>query len=98
MEIRQLGVIEAEQAQNRAMDVADGMRYLDRFLTGLVGCANYVAGLDAAAGEPHGHRGSVVIAAPGLAAAADSVIGRAAEFAGPDHQRAVQQARALQIL
>ena len=75
VEVGQLGVIEAEHAQNRAMNVPDGMRYLHGFLAGLVGCSHDVASLDAAAGEPHRHRCGIVVAAPRLAASANSVIG-----------------------
>ena len=38
-----------------------------------------------------------MIAAPGLSTAANSVIRTASEFAGPNHQRLIQQACSLQI-
>src|SRR5207248_11089611 len=69
MEISQLGVVEPKQAEHRAVDIADRMRYLDGFFAGLVCRANHVAGFHATAGKPHRHRRRVVIPPPYLAPA-----------------------------
>ena len=58
-----------------------------------VGRADDLAALDAAAGHPHGEAQVVVVAAP-----ARFGLGRAAELAAPEDQRAVEQAPALQVL
>ena len=50
----------------------------------------------AAAGEPDGHGFRIVIAAIG-GAAAHAVVGRAAKFAAPDDERALEQAALLEI-
>src|SRR5262245_64813097 len=55
------------------------------------------AGLDAAAGQPDAERVLVVVAADPLRAVAFLVHRRAAEFAAPDDQRAVEQTAPFQV-
>ena len=67
----------------------------DRRRAELVGHADAVAALDAAAGHPHGKAVGVVVAAGALCVFGGRL---AAEFASPDDQRFVEQAAPLQIL
>jgi len=69
---------------------------VDGALADFVGCPHRVAGFHAAAGQPHGHALGVVVAA-NFFAAAHAVVGRAAELAGPKHQRLVQHAALAQV-
>ena len=64
---------------------------LDGLVADLVGRADAVAGLHAAAGHHAHHRVGVVVAAGRLTPAADAVVGAPAELPAPDHQRVVQQ-------
>jgi hypothetical protein len=69
-------VVEAEEAQERAMDVADVVDFVHGSHAGLVGGTDGVAGFHAAAGKPHRHGGRVVVAAVS-GAAAHAVVGGA---------------------
>ena len=62
----------------------------------LVGVAEVQAGLDAAAGQPHGEGVDVMVAADPCSR--DLAHRRAAELAAPDDQRVVEQAALLQVL
>ena len=64
----------------------------------IVGLAVGHAGLDAAAGHPHGEAARVMVAAIVLAGELPLAIDGAAELAAPDHQRVVEQAALLEIL
>ena len=87
-------VVEAQQVQDRGVQVVDVDAVLGDVEAELVAFAERDARLDAAAGEPHGEGVGVMVAAV-VAAALDHR--RAAELAAPDHERVVQQAALLQI-
>ena len=79
------------------MQVFDGVRDFDGLLADLVGGTDAMPRFHAAAGHPDGHSFGVVVAADRLRAAADTVVGRAAELAGPDDQRFVEQSALPQV-
>ena len=91
-------VVEAEQVQDRGVQVVHARGVLDGFEAELVGGAIDGAAADSAAGHPHGEAVRVVIAAElGLAVAAELDGRRAAEFAAPDHERVVEHSALLQV-
>ena len=96
MEVGELGVVETEQAKQGDVHVADVVDALDRTAAELVGRADGVSGLDAAAGQPDRHRLRVVVAAE-RRAHPDPVVGRAAELAAPDDQGRLEQSGTLQV-
>ena len=65
--VGELLVVEAQQVQDRGVQVVDVDRVLDGLEAELVGRAVDVAALDAAAGQPHGEAVVVVVAAVDLA-------------------------------
>lgn len=65
VEVGELRVVEAEEAEQGDVEIADVVDVLDGLGAGLVGGADGVAGVDAAASEPDGHGLRVVIAAKG---------------------------------
>src|SRR5579872_1517002 len=85
MEVRELGIVESHQGQDGHVDIAHWMHHLHGLLPDLVRGSYNVARANAPAGEPDGHRGRIVISAPGSVSAADAVIRRAAKLAAPDH-------------
>src|SRR5207248_181274 len=91
--VRQLVLVQAELVKDRRVQVAEVVRLLDGAEADGVGGADGLAPLDAAAGHPHGEADVVVVAAP-----AGLGLGRAAEFAAPEHQRAVEHPPPLQVL
>src|SRR5687767_4207926 len=68
VEISELVVGEAQEVQQRNVEVADVMDIFDSARAQLVGRADRAARLNAAAGEPDAHRFGVVIAAGNLSA------------------------------
>src|SRR5262249_11154702 len=88
----QLFVIEADQVQERGVEVVDRDAIFDGAETELVGGANGLAASDAAAGKPHGVAVRIVVAA--LAALRHR---RPAELAGPNDEGAVQQAPLFEV-
>ena len=82
-------VVQAEQFKDRAMHVADVMHFVHGQHAHLVGRTDGVTGFNAATGEPHGHGVGVVVAAISHATA-HTVVGGAAEFSTPDHERAFE--------
>lgn len=91
-------VIQAQEMQQRAMDVADVVDVFDGFAADLIGVADGVTALGAAAGEPHGHGFGVVVTTVALAAAALTVVGGAAEFAAENNKGVVQHAPFFQVV
>lgn len=85
--ISQLFVVDAHEVQHRSPHIIDGAGVFDSVVAEVVGGAVDVAGLDAATGHPDGEAVGVVIAT--ITALRE---GRSAEFAGPDDERAVEQA------
>ena len=83
-------VVDAEQVQHRGVQVVNLDLVLDGFVAVIVGGAVDRAAFDAAAGQPDGEAKRVVIAAVGPLGE-----GRAAELAGPDDQRRLQQPAAF---
>ncbi len=90
--VRQPLVIEAEEVQQRGVQVVDVDLVGDGSTAVVVGGAEAQAALDAAAGQPHRVTGAVVAAAVGAVLARST-----AEFAAPQHQRVIQQAAQLQV-
>ena len=84
--------VEPEQVQDRGVDVGDVVPVLDGVEAELVGRAVDDAPLDAAAGHPDREAVVVVVAAVGALRA-----GSAAELGGPDDDRVVEQAAALEV-
>src|SRR5581483_8317564 len=89
---RQLFLIETEQVQNGRVYVAEVDRLLDGAQADVVGGADDLAALDAAAGQPHREAEIVVVAA-----AAPLRFRRPTEFTAPQHQCRVEQAALLQV-
>ena len=92
--VGELFVVEAQQVQDRGVQVVDVDLVFDGGEAEFVGGAVDVAALDAAAGQPHGEAVVVVVAAVEARQLGDR---RAAELAAPDHQRAVEQAALLEV-
>jgi hypothetical protein len=91
-------VIEAEQVQDRGVEVVDVDRVFDDVVAEIVGLAVDRASLGSASGHPHGEAAWMMIAAVVLFGESPLRIDRAAEFAAPDHQGFVEQAALLEIL
>src|SRR2546430_999524 len=74
-------------------------RVLDSPQPNLIGRADHLAALHSAASHPDGEAIRIVIPAMAVAAAVGAAIGsrRAAEFAAPDYQRALQQSARFQV-
>src|SRR2546421_508031 len=86
--IRQFLVVEAEQVQDRRLQVVDVDRLVDGVETQLVRSSVGKASLCAAAGEEDGEGVRVMIAAQVLAGRGAALAERrASELAGPDDQR-----------
>ena len=87
-------VIEAQQVQDRGVEVVDRADVLDRLVAELVGRAVAEAALHARAGQPDGEALRVVVAAAG------ALLERrhAAELGDPDDQRVVEQAALFQVV
>ncbi len=92
--IRQTLVVQAEEVENRGLEVVDVDAVLDGGEAELVGLAEGEAGFHAAAGEPHGISIDVVVATDHLADLAHRC---AAELAAPDHEGGVEEAARLQV-
>src|SRR5205807_6159706 len=80
-------VIDAEQVQNRRVQVVNMHAVLDRREAELIRGAHVSSSLRAAAGQPHGVGIDVMIAADRLTNLAHR---RTAEFTAPDDQRVVE--------
>ena len=93
MRIGQPVLVQPELVQDRRVQVAEVIRLLDRPQADRVGCADDLASLDAAAGHPH-READVVVVAP----LAGLCLRRAAEFAAPEDERALEQPSTLQVL
>ena len=93
MPIRQSIVVQAKLVQDRGVQIGHADAALDRLVTDVVGRAVHVPGLESAAGQEQAEGVAVVVAA-----AAVLRDGQPAELAGPQHDRAVEQSAALQVL
>ena len=91
-------VVEAQQVQNRRVQVVDAGRLVDGLEAEVIGGAVNRAAAHAAAGHPHAEAVRVVVAAElRFAVAAEFDRRRATELAAPDDQRVVEHAALLQI-
>src|SRR5262245_33935413 len=97
VEVGELSVIEPKQMQQRHMQIADRMHTLHSVLADLVGGADRLSRLDAAARQEDRHAAGVVVAADGDATATVAVVRRAAELTAPDHQRLLEHAASLEV-
>src|SRR5687768_13782387 len=87
--------VDAEEMQDRGLEVVNAGLVLSDEVTQVVGRAVGRARLDAAAGQPDGEAVRVVIAAEEFGAAALLVECRAAELAPPHDERVAQHAALL---
>ena len=87
LECRLIGVIEAEQVQDCGVQVVDVDFVVDGGEAKLVGGADHLPALDAAAGEPHRKAVMIVVAAAQGRQLSDR---RAAELTTPHHERLVK--------
>src|SRR6476620_10441653 len=97
--IGQFRVIEAEQMQERGVEIVDVDFVFDHMETELVGFSERESGFETAAGHPHRESLRVMVTAEfaaGVGIALDHR--RAAKFAAPKYDRVFQQAALLQIL
>ncbi len=93
-------VVEAQQVQHRGVQVVDVDAAADHLVAEFVGLAVTEAAFHAAAGQKRRKAFGLVFAAVRLDRRGAREIlapGRAAEFAGPDDQRVVQQAAGLEV-
>jgi len=97
VKVSKFRIVKAEQVQQGDVQVAQGVNGLDGRAADFIGSAYDVAGFDSAARHPHGHGVRIMVTAPCLAAPSNPVIGAAPELAGPDYQRLLEQASALQV-
>ena len=95
--IGQFGVVKAEQGEDGGVQVVDVHRVLHRLGAEFIGGAVNGAAFDAAARQPECRIPGSCGRGPGLSLPLRSLGGSAAEFAAPDHQRAVQQAALFQV-
>src|SRR5437588_399482 len=96
--VRQLEVVQAEQMQQRGMEIVDVNGVLDNAPADVIGLADDLPALDAAAGHPDAKgKGMMVPTTDALEAWSIFPQGGAAELRGPDDQRRVQQAALLEI-
>ena len=97
MPIGQLRVVDAEAVEDRRLQVVDVDGVFGDVVAEFVGFADDGSRFGAAAGQPHGEREGVVVAAfaAGNVAAANFIHGGAAELAAPDYERFLEQAAAL---
>ena len=91
-------MVEAQELQDRGVEVADVDGVFDDVVGEVVGFAVDRAAFDAAAGHPHGEAAGVMVAAVVFFAEAALGVDRAAELAAPDDERVVEQAALLEIL
>lgn len=86
-------MIQAQQVQDRGVQVVDAHSVFDDVPAEFVGCAIGQASSDAAPGQPHRESKWMMVA---------TILPfsgwRATEFASPDHQRFVEQAARFQIV
>src|SRR5260221_2615241 len=95
---RELFMIEAEQVQDRGLEVVNVDGILDDVKAELVRRAVSQPALHAAAGQPHRVSARMMIAAERTAERGIRLDHRrAAEFAAPNHERVVEQAALLQV-
>ena len=85
----QVMVVEAEQVQDRGVEIRDMQASLDRLEPGLVGRPDPLPTLHSTPGQPH-RKAIVVVIATGLLRG-DIGCGSASELAAPQNQRFVQQ-------
>src|SRR6516225_9796733 len=86
-------MVETKLLQESCVEVRDADRVFDRLVTEIVGRAMDVPGLETAAGQPKAEGIAVVVAS-----FAPLRHGQPAEFAGPQNQRAIQEAATLEVL
>src|SRR4051812_7764360 len=92
--MRQPRMINAEQVQQRGVQVVNRDLVFDGVKAVFVGRAVHDATFDAAASQPDGKAvGTMVTARRG-----SLLNGRATEFAGPHYERLIEQATALEVL
>ena len=92
VQIRQPLVIHADEMEDGRVNVVNVRPIFNCAQPDLIGLANDGAGFDGAAGHPNSEALRIVIAA-----FAFFIEGSAAKFAGPDHQRAVQQTAGFKV-
>ncbi len=93
----QLGVVDAQAAKDGRLQIVHVDGIFGDVVAVIVGFAERHAGLDAAAGHPHGEAAAVVVAAIIGGGETALAIDGAAEFAAPDDQRVVQHAALFQV-
>lgn len=91
--VGELFVVEAHEVEDGGPEVIDGADVFGGVVAELIGGAVDVAAFDAATGHPDGKAVGIVVAAVGALGE-----GRATEFAGPDDERAVEQAAGFEVL
>ena len=97
----ELGVVDAEQVQHRGVQVVDVDLAVDDAVAHVIGFAVGEAAFHAAAGHPGAEAFGLMFAAVFVdRSRAAEVLAprRAAELAGPEHQRVFEQAALLQVL
>src|SRR3954453_23175903 len=95
--VRELLVVEAQQGEDRRVEVVDVDAVLDRAVAELVGRPVREPALDAPAGHPRAEPAAVVVAT-GLGRAVGVAGDGAAELAAPDHQRVLEHPALLEVL
>ncbi len=89
-------VVEADEAQEGDVEVADVGFAFDGGHAEFIGGTDGVTGVAAATSEPEGHSVGIVVATI-LGAAAHAVVGCASKLAAPDDERAVQKASLFEV-
>ena len=84
-------MVDAQQVQHRGVHVVDGDDVFDGVVAKFVGGSVRRAAFRSAAGHPHREAFDVMVASAALCH------GRAAEFAGPDHQRVLEHVSLLEV-
>ena len=98
VEVRELVVVQAEDVQQRHVQILDWMHDFDGRVSDLVRCAHDVPGLHPAAREKHRLRVRVVIAPDRDPASPMMIVRTPPELPQPHDQRIVQQPALPQIL
>src|SRR5262245_14420279 len=95
--VDELRVVEAQQVEQRRVQVVHGHRVLDDVVAVIVGAPVADAGPDAAARHPAGEAARMVVSPVIGGREVALAVDRAPELAAPQHERVVQQAAAAQV-
>lgn len=92
-----LFVINSDEVEDGGVEVVDADGVFGDVVGVVVGFADGLAGLDAAAGEPHGEAAGVVVTTEAGGGEAALAVNGASEFAAPDDERVIEKASLFEV-